>query len=68
MLTEARRRYNEGGAVPYNLRTPEEIGGFFDGLELVEPGLVSLTRWRFEATPFSTPDEVDGFCAVGRKP
>ncbi|MDH2429094.1 SAM-dependent methyltransferase [Sphaerisporangium sp. TRM90804] len=67
-IDEAQQQYNEGGAVPYQLRTPEEIGRFFEGLELVEPGLVSLTRWRPEATPFGTPAEVDGYCAVGRKP
>ena len=33
--------YAKTGAVPYQLRTPEEIAGFFDGLELVPPGVVS---------------------------
>ena len=27
-------------------RTREEILGFFDGFGLLEPGLVSLDRWR----------------------
>ncbi len=64
---EAHRLYNEGGPVPYHLRSPDKIGRFFDGLELVEPGLVSVTRWRPEPNPWGVPAEVDAFCAVGRK-
>jgi hypothetical protein len=43
------------------------ITRFFDGLELVEPGVVSCSRWRPEALPWGAPDEVDEFCGVGRK-
>jgi hypothetical protein len=66
---EAQEDYNESGAVPYNLRTPEQIAGFFEGLELVEPGVVSVPRWRpAGGTGGSLPDEVDAFGGVGRKP
>ncbi|MET9340707.1 SAM-dependent methyltransferase [Nonomuraea sp. NPDC003804] len=34
-----------------NLRTREQIGRFFDGYELVEPGLVFPTDWRPEHPP-----------------
>jgi hypothetical protein len=34
------------GAVPYCWRSPGQLARFFDGLDLVEPGLVSCTRWR----------------------
>jgi S-adenosyl methyltransferase len=27
-------------------RTPAEVSGFFDGLQLVEPGLVRVSDWR----------------------
>jgi len=67
-VTEAIRHYNENSGNTYHLRSPEQITGFFDGLELVEPGIVSLTRWRPEATPFPDPDDVPGMCGVGRKP
>jgi O-methyltransferase involved in polyketide biosynthesis len=62
----AQQDYNESGAAPYCLRSPEQIGRFFDGLDLVEPGLVSVPRWRPEGS--GVPDEVDQFGAVGRKP
>jgi hypothetical protein len=42
----AQQQYQETGAVPYVLRTAEQIAGYFDGLELVEPGVVVVTRWR----------------------
>jgi hypothetical protein len=51
---------------PYNLRTPEEIGGYFEGLELLEPGVVSTSLWR--PRPGTEPEALDVYCAVGRKP
>ena len=65
---DAQAGYNESGAIPYVLRTPEEIASFFDGLELVEPGVVSCTRWRPDPAPSGPPAEVDAFGGVGRKP
>jgi hypothetical protein len=67
---EAQEGYNRSGAVPYHLRSPEQIAGFFDGLELVEPGVVSCPRWRPDpAGPGGdAPAEVDAFGGVGRKP
>ncbi len=64
---EAQEDYNESGAVAYNLRSKEEIAGFFEGVELVDPGLTTVTRWRCEDTEFGTPPEVDGYGGVGRK-
>ncbi|MBE3002254.1 SAM-dependent methyltransferase [Nocardiopsis sp. HNM0947] len=66
--TQAHEQYNKSGGDPYVQRSPERIGRFFDGLELVEPGLVTVTRWRYEENGFGVPPEVDGYGAVGRKP
>ncbi|MFG2003259.1 SAM-dependent methyltransferase [Spirillospora sp. NPDC048911] len=65
---EAIKAAKERGMPPYVSRTPEQIGRFFDGLEMVEPGVVTVSRWRPEATPFGEPPEVDAFCGLGRKP
>ncbi|MFF5185962.1 SAM-dependent methyltransferase [Streptomyces sp. NPDC000345] len=46
VFEQAQEAYNASGAVPYNLRTAEQITSFFDGLELLEPGVVSVTQWR----------------------
>ncbi|AYN42983.1 SAM-dependent methyltransferase [Streptomyces dangxiongensis] len=48
VFEEAQDAYNDSGAVPYNLRTVDEITAYFDGLELIEPGVVPVTRWRPE--------------------
>jgi hypothetical protein len=67
-VNEAIGRYNETSRNAYHLRRPEQIVGFFDGLELVEPGVVEYTRWRPEATPFPDGGEVPALCGVARKP
>ncbi len=66
---EAQRQYNESGAAPYRLRSARQVAGFFEGLELVEPGVVSCPRWRPDpASGGGLPAEVDAFGGVGRKP
>jgi len=62
--------YNESGAEPYCLRSPAQLARFFTGLHLVEPGLVSVSRWRPEITSLgdTPPAEVDAFGGVGQKP
>ncbi|WP_405860177.1 SAM-dependent methyltransferase [Streptomyces sp. NBC_00090] len=54
---------------PLVMRSGEEITRFFEGTELVEPGLVPMPAWR----PESSVEEEDpwafsGFAGVGRKP
>ncbi|MGC9539854.1 SAM-dependent methyltransferase [Streptomyces sp. UG1] len=65
---EATRRYNESGAVPYFLRSPEQLEGFFDGLEVLEPGVVPLAEWRPDPGAGGAPAEVIALGGVGRKP
>ena len=67
-MADAIAYWNEHGTPPGRHRTPAEIAGLFAGLDLVEPGVVSSSRWRPEATPFGEPAPIDQFCAVGRKP
>ncbi|MCW2898047.1 MAG: hypothetical protein JWO67_312 [Streptosporangiaceae bacterium] len=63
------RAWNESGtATPIKARTRSEIAEFFDGLELVEPGVVSCPHWRPQPNPWGVPGEVMTFCGVGRKP
>jgi len=68
-MEEAVAHWNRVGTPSMTLRTPGQIARFFDGLDLLEPGVVSCSRWRPEAGPDGAqPDEVDEFCGVGRKP
>ncbi|WUH97828.1 SAM-dependent methyltransferase [Spirillospora sp. NBC_00431] len=65
---EGNRIAVERGSTPYIARTPEQIAAFLTGLDLLEPGVVSTSRWRPEPTPFGEVPEVDAICALGRKP
>jgi hypothetical protein len=60
--------WNEHGTPKLTQRTPEQVTGLFDGLDLVEPGVVSCSRWRPEATLQGEPEEVALFGGVARKP
>jgi SAM-dependent methyltransferase len=53
------------------MRTRAEIERFFDGLELVEPGLVHTPSWRPEGPDdvfLDSPDRALGLAGIGRKP
>jgi S-adenosyl methyltransferase len=45
-VAEARRRYNSLARETQRHRTQAEVTSFFDGLHLVEPGVVPVQRWR----------------------
>ncbi|HSZ40709.1 MAG TPA: SAM-dependent methyltransferase [Trebonia sp.] len=64
----ALRRYAVTGAIPYRLRSPEQVSRFFDGLEPVEPGIVPIQRWRPDARSAELPENINMWGAVARKP
>jgi S-adenosyl methyltransferase len=45
-VAEARRRYNSLARETQRHRTQAEVASFFDGLHLVEPGVVPVQQWR----------------------
>ncbi len=56
------------GWAGYRLRTPEQIAGFFDGLQLLEPGVVPCRDWRPDGgASNSSGDAVHAVGGVGRK-
>jgi hypothetical protein len=57
--------YN-GASAPVTPRTSVEVAAFFEGCELVEPGVVDVTRWRPERHTRSQGLQVAA--GVGRKP
>ncbi|MFC6880398.1 MULTISPECIES: SAM-dependent methyltransferase [Actinomadura] len=66
---EAMEFWNANAKPPIRARTGEEIAGFLTGVELVEPGLVSCSRWRPETSRSGeAPPIVAQYGAVGRKP
>lgn len=53
---------------PLITRSRSEIKQFFDGFDIVEPGVVPLPRWRPEDIPESEdPLLLSGYAGVGRK-
>ena len=65
-FNEAQNGYNASGAAPYYLRSPEKFARFFQGLELVEPGVAPVPHWRPNADPGDTP--IYSYCGVAKKP
>ncbi len=65
-VVEAARIWNISANPKYHLRSPERIAGLFAGLDLVEPGVVPVTRWRPDAEAAAAP-AISQYCAVGRK-
>ncbi|MGI5150912.1 SAM-dependent methyltransferase [Plantactinospora sp. CA-294935] len=55
----------ESGGAPYILRSPEQLASCFEGLTMVEPGLVPITQWRPDD---SEAEQIDAYGAVARKP
>jgi O-methyltransferase involved in polyketide biosynthesis len=53
---------------PATMRTHDQILAFFNGLEMLEPGLVQLPHWRPEPADPPVPGPVPFWCGVARKP
>jgi hypothetical protein len=66
-MARSSRDYNKSAAAPVTMRTHGEVSRFFDGLELVEPGLVQLHRWRPGAGDLDPGSELANYGGVGRK-
>ncbi|MBO3744252.1 SAM-dependent methyltransferase [Actinoplanes flavus] len=68
---EAAARYDAmlaAGHVDAWPRDRATFGRFFDGLELVEPGIVAISDWRPDSENRPAPSEVSMYGAVARKP
>lgn len=64
-MAETARRLSETMTEPMVLRTQAEVASFFEGLELLEPGIVPVDQWRPDSSP---QGNVVHYAAVGRKP
>ncbi|AEH11587.1 MULTISPECIES: SAM-dependent methyltransferase [Protofrankia] len=62
----ASTRMNTSMAEKVTFRSHEQVLRFFDGLELLEPGLVPTTQWRPEPGADTTPMPV--WAGIARKP
>lgn len=66
-VAEMARRYNASGAAPMRPRSLEDVTRFFDGLDLIGPGIVPIAEWLSPGqSAGSTP--LAGYVGVARKP
>jgi len=61
----ATKRLNQVMADPVTMRSHDQVARLLDGLDLVEPGLVQVHRWR--ADPADPDSELANYGAVARK-
>jgi len=69
LLADSHQRLYARTATPMTMRSQPEIVEFFNGFDLVEPGVVPIQRWRPEA-PSEVAGDVNrmvGFAGVGIK-
>ncbi|MFE1168372.1 SAM-dependent methyltransferase [Nocardiopsis sp. NPDC058789] len=64
---EGMRVWEQHVAQKYHMRTVEEFRSFFDGYELVEPGVVPVFHWRPEPTEVGTVRAVPQYAGLARK-
>ena len=66
-VAEAVRRVNARTAGTTTLRTHAEIARFFDGLELLAPGLVQVQRWQPGSAAPGNGDQIAAYAGLARK-
>jgi hypothetical protein len=66
-ITDHLRLWNDNVPLKYHLRSPGRMAALLDGLAVVEPGVVPVTRWRPDPAGGDAED-IAQYAAVGRKP
>jgi S-adenosyl methyltransferase len=67
-VAEAVRRVNARSAGTTTLRSHAEIARFFNGLQLLEPGLVQVHRWQPGSAAPGHGDQIAAYAGLARKP
>jgi len=67
-LPEAEKRWNQLAPQRVRLRSREELAGYLAGLELVEPGLVTVPEWRPDPGEPAPAELIPLYAVVARKP
>jgi len=62
------RRYNQMSSATITPRTRDQVGRFFDGLDLLPPGLVPINQWALSSHIDATTGALVGYSAIARKP
>ncbi|MBE3002277.1 SAM-dependent methyltransferase [Nocardiopsis sp. HNM0947] len=65
-VAEFTRIWEGGVTLPYVPRALEDFTRFFDGLDLVEPGVVSVTKWHPEPVEVGRARDLPQYCGLAR--
>ncbi len=49
------------------LRSREQVARFFDGLDMMPPGLVPISQWGLAGQVDAAVGGLAGYCGIGRK-
>jgi len=66
-MAEMLRRFNESSPAKMRMRDHAGVAGLFDGLDLVEPGLIRAAEWRPD-TDLEAASPAALWGGVARKP
>ena len=67
-VPEMMQRYNARSSASLTLRTRDQVARFFDGLELIGPGVVPLSQWwPADEVDAGAASGVIGYCGMARK-
>ncbi len=66
VVAEMMQRYNALSSASLTLRDRQQVTRFFDGLELVPPGVVPIAEWARE-TADAPPGGMAGYCGIAAK-
>jgi O-methyltransferase involved in polyketide biosynthesis len=61
-------RYNAMSSATITPRSREQVARFFDGLEMVPPGLVPISEWGLHGQIDTTIGGLIGYVGIGKKP
>ena len=65
---EMARRYNAMSLASITPRSRDQVARFFDGLDLLPPGLVPISQWGLSGQIDPATGGLVGYCAIARKP
>jgi hypothetical protein len=63
----AAKQWNETATPPITLRSKADLLRYFEGLDLLEPGVVTCTKWRPDPDDPNADTDVYQFCGLARK-
>ena len=67
-MATSMRTYNDQAPIPLTARSHAEVSALFDGLDLLDPGVVQLHRWRAGTGDPGIARDLPNYGALARKP